>query len=583
MILIDADVLGRERTGDETYVANLLRELPAAAPDLRFAAVTRHPELVPDGVEPIELPARSQELRMAWSLPRLLRRLRPELAHFQHALPLGWRGPLGRHAARPLVRATTRRVMGLARPDRRSGRSCRAPCAAPTTCSPSRSARSATSSSCYGVPEEKVTVTPNGVDPSFAPGGDVDGGYLLFVGAIQARKNPLAALDGGAGGRPAARRRRARRRTPALAARAARAAAPTCAATSPRTSSPSSTAAPRRSCCRRASRASGCRCSRRWPAARRSSPPTSRRCARSPATRPSTPTDGDFAAAVRPRAAPSARELSRGRARAREGASPGRRPARRTVDVYRRVLAMKVAAVVVSHGARRRARARRCRRCAPQVDELVVIANVPGSVPRRRRGGRTTSGRSASPRTSTSASRCTTARLIVTANPTRCPSRAPSQRPARLHAETHERCGVAGPRMVFPDGSPQPSRRRFPTVGGTIVRRTPLRQGRPAAPSLPPRRAAPPDEPVEADWMLGGFLLLRRAMLDELGGFDEGFRLYGEDIDLAVPRDARRLGALVRPAGGRPARAQGRDRQALADAAHAVALGGHRPLRAQAS
>ena len=92
MILIDADVLGRERTGDETYVTNLLRELPAAAPDLRFAAVTRHPELVPAGVEPIALPARFQEPRMAVALPRLLRRLRPELAHFQHALPLGWRG-----------------------------------------------------------------------------------------------------------------------------------------------------------------------------------------------------------------------------------------------------------------------------------------------------------------------------------------------------------------------------------------------------------------------------------------------------------------------------------------------------------
>jgi GT2 family glycosyltransferase len=32
--------------------------------------------------------------------------------------------------------------------------------------------------------------------------------------------------------------------------------------------------------------------------------------------------------------------------------------------------------------------------------------------------------------------------------------------------------------------------------------------------------------------MLGGFLMLRREMLDELSGFDEGFFLYGEDIDL---------------------------------------------------
>ncbi|MGH2727532.1 MAG: glycosyltransferase family 2 protein, partial [Actinomycetota bacterium] len=37
------------------------------------------------------------------------------------------------------------------------------------------------------------------------------------------------------------------------------------------------------------------------------------------------------------------------------------------------------------------------------------------------------------------------------------------------------RCGVAGPQMLYPDGRWQPSRRRFPTVWGTLVRRTPLR------------------------------------------------------------------------------------------------------------
>jgi GT2 family glycosyltransferase len=42
-----------------------------------------------------------------------------------------------------------------------------------------------------------------------------------------------------------------------------------------------------------------------------------------------------------------------------------------------------------------------------------------------------------------------------------------------------------------------------------------------------------PAEPAESDWFLGAFLLLRREMLDELGGLDEGYHLYGDDIDLA--------------------------------------------------
>ena len=106
MILIDADVLGRERTGDETYVTNLLRELPAAAPDLDFAAVTRRPDLVPAGVEPLIL------------LPRL--HIRPSRFDVTGVLA-HWRTPSPVSAIDP---GETNRVMrvpftALADPDKR--------------------------------------------------------------------------------------------------------------------------------------------------------------------------------------------------------------------------------------------------------------------------------------------------------------------------------------------------------------------------------------------------------------------------------------------------------------------------------
>ena len=192
MILIDADVLGRERTGDETYVTNLLRELPAAAPDLHFAAVTRRPDLVPAGVEPLLLPARLQETRMAVTLPRLLRRVRPDLAHFQHALPLGWRGHsvVTVHDLSFEDEDTTMRLL-----DRLTFRAVvpRAARRADRVLTVSERTKGDIVSR-YGIAESKVAVTPNGVDPSFTPGGAHDG-YLLFVGAIHGRKDPLAALD----------------------------------------------------------------------------------------------------------------------------------------------------------------------------------------------------------------------------------------------------------------------------------------------------------------------------------------------------------------------------------------------------
>jgi GT2 family glycosyltransferase len=189
---------------------------------------------------------------------------------------------------------------------------------------------------------------------------------------------------------------------------------------------------------------------------------------------------------------------------------------------------VKVGAVVVSHG-----HPRELERSLPalreQVDELVVIANVPGSVPDGVDAIHNAEPLGFAANLNRGFAR-TTAELMISANPDAVPAPGAVDT-LRAFMEARPRCGVAGPRMTFPDGSWQPSRRRFPTVTGTVVRRTPLRL------LVPQRRhfhldESPPEEPVEADWMLGGFLMLRRAMLDELGGLDEAFRLYGEDIDL---------------------------------------------------
>lgn len=196
LVVLDADVLGRQRTGDETYVRSLLRELAALAPtDLRLAAITRRPDLVPEGIEPVHLPARNQIARMSVRVPRLLRRLRPALAHFVHALPL----------ARPCPAVLTvqdlsferdRSVMGL-----RDGLVFR-------TTVP-RSARLAARVlaiseltqrdliELYRIPEQKIVVTPLAADPAFTPDGPSADGepYVLFVGALQPRKEPTTAIE----------------------------------------------------------------------------------------------------------------------------------------------------------------------------------------------------------------------------------------------------------------------------------------------------------------------------------------------------------------------------------------------------
>jgi GT2 family glycosyltransferase len=196
---------------------------------------------------------------------------------------------------------------------------------------------------------------------------------------------------------------------------------------------------------------------------------------------------------------------------------------------------MKVSAVVISHGHAHELE-HSLPALAPQVDELLVIANIPGSLPAELPDGtrvlENEQGLSFAANANVGTAN-TQHELVLIANPDAIPEPG-AVAILRDFAERHPRAGAVGPRMFYSDGTWQASRRSFPTVGSTLVRRTPLRL------LFPPLRWQKrhyllderPDEPVPTDTMLGAFLMLRRDMLDEIGGWDAGYRMYCEDIDL---------------------------------------------------
>jgi len=195
---------------------------------------------------------------------------------------------------------------------------------------------------------------------------------------------------------------------------------------------------------------------------------------------------------------------------------------------------MRVSAVVVSHGHATEL-ARSLPALVDQVDETLVVANLPHSIDEVPPGVRVLENS----RPLTFAANvnlgiaATSGEYVLVSNPDAI-ARAGAVEALVEHADAHPRCGIAGPQVLWPDGSWQPSRRRFPTVRGTIVRRTPLRKLHGAYAQrdhyLLDER---PSEPVEADWLLGAFMLMRRTMLGDIGGWDAGFRHYCEDIDVA--------------------------------------------------
>lgn len=101
------------------------------------------------------------------------------------------------------------------------------------------------------------------------------------------------------------------------------------------------------------------------------------------------------------------------------------------------------------------------------------------------------------------------------------------------HLEAHPRIGLIGPRVEGADGTAQDRPRGFPTLWNMFCLALALDALRPKSRLLGGylRRAWPIDEIMPAEVLSGCFWLARREAVEEVGGLDENYFMYGEDID----------------------------------------------------
>jgi N-acetylglucosaminyl-diphospho-decaprenol L-rhamnosyltransferase len=100
-------------------------------------------------------------------------------------------------------------------------------------------------------------------------------------------------------------------------------------------------------------------------------------------------------------------------------------------------------------------------------------------------------------------------------------------------AEAHPDAAVVGPRLLNPDGTLQRSVRGFPTVWRIATEYLFLRKLAPRSRALNAFYAGgfDHDEPREADFLMGSVLLVRRAAVEAVGGFDERYFMFSEETD----------------------------------------------------
>jgi N-acetylglucosaminyl-diphospho-decaprenol L-rhamnosyltransferase len=97
--------------------------------------------------------------------------------------------------------------------------------------------------------------------------------------------------------------------------------------------------------------------------------------------------------------------------------------------------------------------------------------------------------------------------------------------PALVRMLANNGVGLVGPLVRSPSGRTEDSARRFPTLG--LLLRKAIGINRDLDYSVD-------RGPLQVDWVAGMFMVLPREVYDRLGGFDESYFLYYEDVDLCA-------------------------------------------------
>jgi GT2 family glycosyltransferase len=101
------------------------------------------------------------------------------------------------------------------------------------------------------------------------------------------------------------------------------------------------------------------------------------------------------------------------------------------------------------------------------------------------------------------------------------------------YLDKHRDVGLLGPKLLFADGSVQPSRRRFPTLSTAFLESTVVQQWFPQNRTLARYYVQDRSDDAEqdVDWVVGACMLIRRQAWDQVGPLDERFFMYSEEMD----------------------------------------------------